>query len=83
MTDYRIDPRKNGGEIFDVAAETIGEAAQLAAQKIFPKKAGLIAMQSMRAIRETGDPQGSGMFRVYSQGVIKSDHGNAFHVMEI
>ena len=82
---FRIDPRKNAKdvEIFDMEAETIGEAAQVAAAKIFPNIAGAIASQKMRAIRQTGDASGSGMFKVYSGGVTKSDHGHAFHVMEL
>lgn len=83
MTTYRIDPRKNGGDVFDVEAETHGEAAQTAAKTIFPKIAGMLTLHKMRAIRQTGDPAGSGMYKVYGAGNPKSDYGSAFHVMEL
>jgi hypothetical protein len=85
MNTYLIDPRANGGDQFTVEANDIGEAAQIAARRIHPK----IASQFGRwyfAQRETGDPEGSGLFKTWKhmRGDVglQSDYGGPFHVME-
>lgn len=89
MNTYLIDPRNNGGDQFTIEASDIGEAAKLAARKIFPRLAAHIAVPDARYFtqRETGDSQGSGLFKLWKslkgEGHQQSDHGSCFHVMEL
>ena len=80
VNTYLIDPRSNGGEQFTVEAADHGQAAQHAAAKIFPRFNGF-------ARRESGSPDGSGMFKcwrkVRGSASLESDHGSAFHVLEL
>ncbi|HBO5725411.1 hypothetical protein F8135_30085 [Pseudomonas aeruginosa] len=84
MNTYLIDPRKNNdnsGERFTVDAADITAAAKSAAQQILGEKfEGLV-------YRETGEPNGSGMFQAYHHlhGTNRTETsvGYPFHVMEL
>ena len=80
MATFLIDPRGNGGDQFTVDAADFGEAAQVAAAKIFPRFTG------GHAIRATGESDSGGMFKVWRTlrgSTVESDHGSAFHVMRL
>jgi len=87
MKMFQITPSdRDGGEQFFVEADDHGSAAQRAARKIYPTLATQIRAGGYFVQRETGSPDGSGMFKLWrpvrGEGHMQTDYGRPFHVME-